>query len=358
MTRIRPSTLDDLEAIKAVSVRNGMPGFDTEERRTWWQSHPFRAEFEDVPLGWVLESDSGGIVGTLTNVHMMYELDGVRFRCCIASSWAVDAAHRKFSLLLMRAFFNQKHVDVCLNDSASRQTSQILTAIKISRIPSPDFDLSYLWITRRRAFAAAVLRHKKIPAAGWLSYPVSLALWANDLRTFGRRRHLSNLKQLDGFDDAFGVFSEKLRKEPGRLRAIRSVDVLNWYFGSGLRNRDVTILGAFRERALAGYVVLLTNVRQHLGLRQFVIADLQALDDSPEVILDLLTAAVDATREQKLDALEWQGWNSAKREIALSTHPKSYRYPDWPLFYKAINRDLATELASSGVWDLSPFDVF
>jgi hypothetical protein len=56
--------------------------------------------------------------------------------------------------------------------------------------------------------------------------------------------------------------------------------------------------------------------------------------------------------------VEWQGWNPVKRRQALSLRPKSYRYSVWPLYYKAVNRDLASALTQVDTWDFSPFDAF
>jgi hypothetical protein len=358
MICVRPALLGDLEAMLAVSVRNGLSSFDPVETRNWWLSHPFRAEFEGVPIGWVLESETDGIVGTFSNVHMMYELDGRRFKCGIAGSWGVDSAHRNSSLLLVMSYFRQKGVDLCLNGSAGAIASRVMPALKIPRIASADYDLSYFWITRPRAFAEAVLRKKKIPAAGILSVAAALVLRAGDLRTGGRSRNLATVKPVKGFGDEFDAFWEKIRQGRGRLRAVRSSAALEWRFGGSLRQNRATVLGTFQGGRLGGYVVLRQSVREHLGLRQFVIADLQALDDSPDVILDLLAGALEATRQENLDALEWQGWSPAKRQVARSLHPKSYRYPVWPLYYKAVNPDLVPLLAGAGSWDFSPFDAF
>jgi hypothetical protein len=72
----------------------------------------------------------------------------------------------------------------------------------------------------------------------------------------------------------------------------------------------------------------------------------------------LVPQALDTTKQEGMDALEWQGWNPAKRSVARALAPKSYRYPVWQLFYKAINPELAPVLARPAIWDFSPFDAF
>lgn len=358
MIRVRPSTLADLEGIREVSLRNGLSGFDPEERRRWWLSHPFRKEFQEVPMGWVLENDNGTIVGTFSNIHMMYEIDGKRLKCGIAGSWGVDTEFRSSSLLLAMSYLGQKEVDFCLNGSASDVASRLMTAMKAQQVPSEDYDLSYLWIISHQAFAAAALRKRKIPCGGIISYPLGLALRTSDSATGRSRYKNANLKRFEEFGTKFDEFWEEMRRGEGRLRAVRNSAVLEWRFGHALREGHAVVLGFLRGEKLCGYIVLSEKKRENLRLRQFVISDLQALNDSREIIIDLISAAIGATRENGLGALEWQGWNSAKRLIARELKPRSYRYPVWPLFYKAMDKDLRGVLSDAKNWDISPFDAF
>lgn len=358
MMRVRPALLTDFEAIQAVLARNGLSAVDPDQRRTWRLAHPFRAEFEGIPIGWVLEHNSGEIVGTFSNIHMMYEMDGKRYKCGIAGSWGVDAQHRNSSLLLAMAYFGQKGVDLCFSGSASSVSSRLMPMLKAKRIASTDYDLSYFWITRHRAFAEAVLRKKNIPGARLLAPVAGMALRTADLK-IARSAHVSgDVQTFDNFGHEFDEFWERLRHGGGRLRAVRTSAMLEWRFGAAVREGRALVLGLVRERHLWGYIVLCEKDREHLKLRQFVIADLQALEDSPESTLSLVAAAIEATRKRGKDALEWQGWNTGKRELALTLKPRFYRYPVWPLYYKAIHPELITALARPDNWDFSPFDAF
>jgi hypothetical protein len=311
-----------------------------------------------APDAWVIEKNGQDIVGALSNVHMMYELDGKRLKACAAASWCVDAPYRGYSLFLMNTSLAQKGIDLWLNGSASSVTSRIMTAMAIPRIPSPEFDVSYFWITNREAFLAAALRKKKMPAASLLSRIAALGLWGLDLRSKLSRRTRAAVKRIMTFGSEVDAFWEKLRKGPTRLRAVRTSAALMWRFGSALQQNRAVVLGLLDGHQLRGYVVLREFDRSHLGLRQYVLADIQALDDSPDVLLDLTIAAIETTREAGMAALEWQGWNIHKREIAMSLHPRTYRYPVWPLYYKAINSGLVSTLTHDGVWDFSLFDSF
>jgi hypothetical protein len=233
-----------------------------------------------------------------------------------------------------------------------------MPALKAQKIPSPDYDLSYFWITGYRAFAAAVLRKKKVPAADLLAPLAGAGLWGTDLASALRRRVPEGVKRFPAFGGEFDAFWEKLREGPGRLRAVRTAAALTWRFGSALRSERAVVLGWTKGAKLEGYIVLLESAREHLRLRQYTIADLQALNDVPEVILGLLAAAREQASRAGMHALEWKGWNPAKRKLAAILRPKSYRDPVWPAFYKAIDPDLAPVLSQPGAWDFSPLDAF
>jgi hypothetical protein len=358
MTRVREALPGDAEGIYNVSVRNAFPSLTADELRKSWASHPFSSEFVGVPRAWVLETPEGEIVGALQNVLMMYELDGVRLKSASAGSWCVDVPHRGFSMFLMMTYFNQEAVDLWLIGTASNTTSRLMSAMKVERIPSPNFDLSYFWITDRKSFLEAALRKKKFPMAGALSRVGAAGLWTLDLPAKFSRRKASAVKRLEGFGPEFDQLWERLRRGASRLRAVRTAAALQWRFGDGLRQGRAVLYGAMSGDELAGYIVLREFVRPHLGLRQFVIADLQAVDDDPDVVIQLVSEAIEASREAGMAALEWQGWNAAKRELALSRRPRPYRYPVWPAYYKAVGAELSANLAKADVWDFSPFDAF
>lgn len=358
MTRVRPVKSDDLEAILQVGLRNGLSPFDPSALQKSWESHPFRTEFEGVPHGWVLEDSRGRIVGTFSNVHMMYELEGRKVKAGTAGSWAVDLEHRSASLLLAMAYFGQTGLDVLLNGSASAVASQIMPRLKAERIPSPGYDKSLFWITNRVKFTEAALRKKNVPAAGMLARLAAGGLWALD----GVRRlpcqWPPEARRPRSFGPEFDEFWERIRCGPNRLRAVRTAAALEWRFGRSLQTGRASLITLGTGASLRGYAVLLRRTRAHLNLSQYLIGDLQALEDSPETTRALLSAALAATQEDGLDALEWQGWNSAKRRVAESLHPWSYGYAVWPLFYRTRDPDLARTLNQARVWDFSPFDAF
>src|SRR5579863_2667505 len=174
--RVRPAEWKDTEAIIGLLSRNGMGNLDPAMWREGWEGYPFADEFRNIPTGWVLETESGALVGNLNNVHVLYEMSGRRLRGTIAAGWAVDSSYRGKSLRLMTTFFKQPHVDIFLNVSASPATAQVLTGMKIPRIPIPGYDSPCLWAIRPRAFARAALSRRSTPGAAALAWPAGLLL--------------------------------------------------------------------------------------------------------------------------------------------------------------------------------------
>ncbi len=360
MTRVRCANVDDLPAILDVSVRNGLTAFDPDLRRRWWLSHPFRSELEQVPMGWVLENESGRIVGTMTNVPMLYELEGRPLKCAIASSWAVDPDYRRSSLLLTMSYFAQGHVDLLLNGSANETAARVMTAFGAQPIPAPDYHCSYFWILRRRAFAAAALERRRVPGARWLSVPAALALALAALPGRLPRKAAAEIRHFDSFGEEFDRFWEKLRRQPGRLVAVRTAKALQWRFSQAWWPDKPLIVGALREGELLGYLVAVAQAPEHSrGLRSYLIGDLQALGDSSAVISTLLREAVRTARRLGAGSVQWIGWAPPKRQAALSLFPRKYRSRGhWPLYYRVASADLKSALSRPDCWDFSPFDAF
>lgn len=363
--RVRPSTFDDAAAIAQVHERNAMGRLNTVEWRRGWEDYPFEREFRDVPIGWVLQAEDGSIVGTLDNVHLLYEIEGRRMKACIAAGWAVDTEHRGKSLQLMTTFFRQKGIDLWLNVSASATTAEVLTALRIPRIPIPEYGVPCFWAVRPRAFAKAVLARKAIPGSAVLAWPAGLAILAGDvIRRSGRARILSGglsgqtkIRRLPGFDDRFDSFWKEMATGPARLRAVRTRAVLEWRFRAELASGRAYIVAAEEGGRLSGYAVMVRRQGTELGLELCDIADLQALRDEPSIIRDLLLASVKIAREARVDAVKFMTGTPVKRSPAESLRPYRYRLPFWQQYFKA-SPELKAVLTAPENWDISLFETF
>jgi hypothetical protein len=334
MLRIRESAFADAESIRLLNDRNAMGHAGVAAWRENWEAHPFRAEFQGIPIGWVLEAD-GSVVGNLDNIHMLYRLGSKPIKAVVAAGWVVDKEHRGKALQLMTTFFRQKGVDLCLNVSATPSVAQVLTAMKIGRIPIPGYATPCFWAVRPRAFARAALGRRSIPAAGLAAYPAGLALLARDIfLQSGRGRIFSKVRQLDGLDDRFDGLWERIGAGPACLRAVRTRAALEWRFRTELRDGRAAIVVAESGATLDGYAILVRRDDPDLGMSLFEVADLQAAGDNSSTLRDLLLGSVKVAREEGADAVKFVTGTPSKRAPVDALRPYSYRLP----FCSSISR--------------------
>jgi len=358
MLRIRAAAFEDADVISRLNQRNGMEILDKTVWREGWEAYPFAPQFRDIPTGWVLETEDGSVVGNLDNVHTLYEFQGQRLKGVVAANWAVDQEHRGKSLQLMTTFFRQKGVDLWLNVSASPAAAQILTAMKIPRIPIPDYGTPCFWAVRPRAFARAALVRRSIPGAALLAGPAGLALLARDVyRRSGRGNLTSAVRRVPAFDDRFDGLWQGISTGPPRLRAVRTRAVLEWRFRVELRAGKAAILVAERGAALLGYAILVRRDGSELGMTLYDVADLQAEQDDPSLFRDLLLGSIKIAREEGVDAVKFMSGTPAKRGPADDLRPYTYRLPFWQQYFKA-SPELAAKLSTADAWDFSRFDSF
>ncbi len=294
-------TLDDARAVCALNARCGLSPMEPASWRRRWESSPFFDDFRGVPIGWVLDKGDGDLAGALASIHVPYEFGGRRLRGCVGSDWGVEPAARGSSLPLLLAFLTQKAVDLCLVSSAAPATSEILTRLKVSRIPAPGYHDPYMWPLRRRIFAAAALRKRAFPAANLVSWPAGAALAIADFLRGGRLgRPGSAVRQIDSFDERFDAFWDRLRQGPKRLRAVRSRAALEWRFREDSDKGRAVIVVREGPGGLSGYAVApLRQLEFAPEARLCDIADLQTADDDPAAIRDLLLGAAWYARESR-----------------------------------------------------------
>lgn len=355
--RMREATFADAGGISLVFERNGVARMDPVAWRQRWEAYPFAAEFGDAPIGWVLETDSGSIVGTLGNVLLLYEFAGRRLKSGIATEWAVDVEYRRQALQLMAAFYKQKGIDLWLNGSANQITAKILSGMKVPRIPVPDYAVPCFWAVRPHAFVRAALLRKSVKAARLLAYPAGFILHAADMiHGSGRGKPSLTVRRLKQFDERFDCLWQKLAAGPPRVRAVRTRAVLDWKFHRELRSNRAVILVAEERGALSGYAVLAR--RETFGLDLYDVADLQAVGDNPGTTRDLLLGSISTAREDGMEAVKFLSGTPAKRHPANELRPHTYVLPLWQLYFKTPSPELAAGLASADAWDFSPFDTY
>jgi len=350
--RIRELRQDDYAGVAAVLGRNGLRAPAPEQWRYLADATLQRRPLAHVPLGWILEDDQHGIVGTFRNIPFLYEWNQRAVRVVVASAWAVDAAFRRHSLMLASSYFTQDDVDVLLNTTAVADTSgKAFLAFGAEKVPQPAYTTRLLWITGYRGFAANLLRERGVPGASWLQHPAGVAAWIGDTpRRRGRMR--DRVRAAAAFDARFDRFWATQREEPDRLRMPRDAATLTWRFALERTPPLVAVLE--RGSNVAGYCVL---VQRNQGmLRRAEVADLQALNDDPDVVREVMTGALRLAREAGIHLVAMTGVGDRKREALSALRPHRKISPGWPLYYKASDPSLTAPLQSPSAWDVSLYD--
>src|SRR5437870_4756580 len=75
--KIRETAFEDYHAITALQVRNGLVTRSFEDWAALWKQNPvYQRIHGDWPIGWVLETEDGSIVGSIGNIPMAYHFRG------------------------------------------------------------------------------------------------------------------------------------------------------------------------------------------------------------------------------------------------------------------------------------------
>jgi hypothetical protein len=350
---LRELRADDYAAAVAVLARNGLRSPTRGQWDYLCQGTPHREQLAGIPLGWILEDDTTGVVGTLRNISFLYEWNRRPVRVVVASAWAVDREQRHQSLALAKAHFSQPQVDLLLNTTAGDATGKAFLAFGAARVPQPSYMTRMLWITGYVPFAEQFLRERQIPAASLLRYPAAYALRVADrLRRRGGVVARGQVVRTDGFDTRFDRFWDLQRQRRDRLQAVRDSATLTWRFALERHRPLILVLG--REGEMAGYLVLVR--RDQRSLRRLEVADLQVLDDDGASVCALMSEALRQSGRAGIDLVALSGVNDAKRRALRALGPHVKPAAGWPLYYKAIDPTLKEALRSPEAWDLSLSD--
>jgi len=355
---VREATVDDFAAIREVVCRNGLSSPKYADWARLWNDNPFRSALP-VPLGWVLENKTQGIVGTLGNIARMYAYNGEPVRAATGSSWAIDPLYRTSAIFLAKQFFSQKNIDLFLNTTASPAAAAIFKAFRCSEIPDPLYTRVLFWIIRYAGFAGALLRKVRLPALVGLRHAAGMALYCRDAarRPKVRYRRMETCL-LRSFDERFDALWDLLRRRRNRLLAVRTSEALTWQFRPALETGDAAIIALLESGALSGYLIMKRGDDERLGLRRFQVVDIQAARDEPDIILSLMAGALEHAARSGVDVVEAVGFHKSKRDLLERLNPHHRTYPSFPYLYKvrADSPALRDALQNTDVWDASLFD--
>ena len=367
---LRPARLNDYENIQQLGLTFSLDLPAEEGWRKLWLDNPLRARFGDnLPLGWVLETQSGEMVGTMGTVLVPYTLRGEQLISAVSRAWFVKPQYRSFALLLMDEYLNQPHVDLFINNAVSVPALESFNRY-CERIPVGQWESMSYWVTEPQGFARRVFELRRIPFARWLAYPAGAGLRLRD----SSWKHLLpknvgafTIEANDGLDERFDVFwSELVAQNPEKLLAERSSRVLRWHFGAPMRKGRLWVLTACRNGKLFAYCTLTRqdhafrlpalphNDRQ--GITAMRLVDYQCIDPELELLAPLLAAALERCCKDGIHILENLGLGVPKMRALDNCAPYHKKLSNWKFFYSAADPRLAAELHAERFWDPSAYD--
>ncbi|MBS0208032.1 MAG: hypothetical protein JSS27_03665 [Planctomycetes bacterium] len=357
--RIRLATLDEYDQISRVEWQNSLGSLQESDWRDLWLKNPVWPRVKDHwPVGWVLESVDGRIVGTLINVPSLYQFRGRELLCANGRGWAVDVDHRAFALALMGEYFGQADVDLFINTTVGPNAAPLISQLS-DRIPCGDFQTLPYYATSHRRLAIKGLNKLRLPCANLLSYPAAAAIGLVDRLRLSRIPSAPRgvtIEMLDHFDARFDPFWQELvARNPNILLSARDSAALNWHFTGPIRRHDLWVVAAVRDGLLRAWCVI---KRQDPGeaMRRMRLIDFQTVEPEVDHLAGLLRAALARCRRERYDVLEHLG--AGLPQVATFERHAPYRrgLACWPFYYRAVDPALDAELANPELWAPSTYD--
>jgi len=361
MTRLREAQWEDYKGI--ASLRRSL-GLSTNPFKDWirlWRENPVFKELEgNWPIGWVLESDTGHIVGYLGNIPMRYELEGEKLLAAAASSWVVDSKYRSHALGLISKFIHQKIPDFLLDTSATSTAGKAIELFRARKVPTPGYDEVLFWITGYSGFGRSLFLRKKCPLPNVFGPLVGFALRAAESlsgHNFPVEKSTEwRPKTLFSFNDQFDDFWSKIRQQKRKLLVVRDRSTLAWHFEPFFKRNLGWVAVCESGSEMVGYAVFIRRDNPETGLKRVNLADIQILDNAPEVLLSLIETGLKQCREKKIDLLEIIGFEEEKRHILKTLGPWTRRFSHCPFYYLTNKKNLSNLLENPALWDPSITD--
>jgi hypothetical protein len=360
--KCRPASLNDYEQIHALERRYNLGFRSYEEWSHMWVNNPVCKQAPDLPIGWVLEDSQNQIVGSIGSVPFRFELNGRPLIAGTSSGWVADERYRAYALLLLDRFLSQPDVDLHLCVSPNGE-AQPAVALQCERVPVGTWDRAGFWITDYWGFVGSALAKREVRFRALLRYPVWTAMVLHDafrrdaLRTALRKGRDHDVRICTAFDDRFDEFWETVRaRNPHRLLASRSREVLAWHFKHPLARNVAWVATVCDSGRLAAYAVFCRKDVASIGLRRVRLLDYQSLDGDTSLLLPMLAETIERCRREGTSVLESIGWRLDSGDLMAKLAPYVRTMPSWQYFYKAATPALASALKERAVWNPSQYD--
>jgi len=361
--KLREAQFEDHSRVAALAAKFDLRVEDYAEWTHLWSNNPaWREKQAKFPIGWVLETGDGEIVGYLGNIPMAYELRGRRLLAATTRAWVVDTPYRAYSPLLLATYFQQRNVDLFLSTTVNSQSEAAYSSFASIRVPVGLWNRALFWITDYRGFVASYLRSRERQFAGPVTYPLSAGLLiADQLRGSRSLRPKIPVPVIPctGFDESFQAFWDALRQaKPNVLLADRSPQALDWHFRFALQKNLAWIYVAKENSTITAYSIFQRYDYQRVGLTRVRLVDFQCLDRdrAPDVLIAMLRTAIERCRLESIHMLELVGVSQEFENSIQHACPRQRPLGSWLYFYKTNDASLAQDLKDPVVWEPSLFD--
>ncbi len=343
----RLADLDDIEGIWGVCSRAFVPyaNASLEEFRELfdhrWLNNPCRTP--DDPLGWVLETDTGQIVGFHGIVPTRIWIGDRSIPAIAPTTWAADPGYGRQGFALLSTYLNWGRDRFLLNTTANPITSAMHEASHagMCKIPIEGFDQRLLWVLDlgpllrwkmaqhvapglAHGIATSRLTLRLMGTAGALAAGIAGGFGAAVRASIGRSRIDFTggdlpTEMVGRFEPEFDALWQRYRHHH-TFATERTAAILNWRHIDPPRLLGRSYALACRDGAkLAGYVALREPATTAPG--HFIVTDLLYDPARPEVMWSLMNAAFKFAAARSASVLEVFGFHPSLNRELLTQHP-------------------------------------
>lgn len=354
--RLREACFDDFDQIAAVERSNGLVPRSREDWEEFWKMNPaFRSLRGKWPIGWILETLDGRIVGTIGNIPLTLWFRDRQIAAATTRGWAVDPEYRSNSLRLILTVLSQKSVEIHVTTSAGAKAAPVFAALRWSRVPVGRWDRSGFWITDYPGFLRSWAR--KVSGAGTVPKPgLRVPTSDEDSAEWTSCDGRLNIQCINDFDVRFNHLWEQIRRHSSHLLAARDTEWLAWRYRRSLTAGGLWVFTASETDKLLAYAVCERRDNPTYGLKRAVLTDFQSASNRVDVFRAILSCVLRRCRAERIHMLENEGcW--IEQPALLGQSPPFHRtLASWSHFYYPCRQDLAEVLQDVRSWFPTGFD--
>lgn len=354
---LRPARFDDYDETRALLADYGLQSPPFDDWRHRWVDNPVWQRLGGVsPIGWVLETPTGEIVGSIESIPTKYKFQGNDLVASAGAALCVKTPYRRFALQLIDEYFSQA-VDLFISTTIGPAAVSTLSRFA-SPIPLGQWDKTSYFVTDHVSFAKRALQKWRLSPSPLLAYPFGWTLSLKDVLCNALLPEPARdvlLEATDKFDSRFDVFWEQLvRENREKLLADRSSQALWWHFDAAIRRNRLWIFTASKNGRLLGYCVL--RQESMPGGASMRLIDYQNLDPDRDLLPGFLRMALQRCIEKGFYMLQNVGVGVPKMRAFEEYAPYRGKLPNVVFFYNAADEKFKAELGELRFWDPSLFD--